>query len=991
VAAGVALLDLSLIETSPNQELIRVLSRPHPSGGRLFDSPSAISQNPISQEQLHTARLSVFDIRDPIVRGRIQGLVYISMEDWQKAAVTLGDLNKSYPDNPQLLNDLGVVYLALGEQDPASELKALQFFRQSERLAPTARAPRFNEILIYGKLGLLDLQEAKLIGYRRFERDSGWLSTLEPARSKSSSQALDELRQAVIHGKSSGEELVQLFPDQYRQIAIEYALTLDDAATLDPTVQFIAEQFNSRLGDNTLRMMLAPLLTKDRTPVLQARRTIQAAGKAYQSGNYKESLMLYDKAAENLTDVKSPFDVQWLELNRADAEDRNNNVASSRALLDNVITESEVHHLRWILGKALSAKGGDIRLTSNFAELLGVLNRSIDVLSSIGASRDRVRPLYYLAMSHYSAGDVESSLSFTFRALSLAESTDHLARMQLCRLAGLLTYRMGLTPYGVSFEKQSVSESQKSPIPQLVVVPLADLALMSTLRGATGSAQIYMNQIQEVSDKVKSPADKAKNDLPLNLLCARIQTNAGRMNEARQCLQKNLDIFSNEHVPTTFSLPQTHLALAQVESLSGHVDLARQEYGETVRVIESNDDFFSNPQLRMSFENVRRDTYDAAIGFEYGHGGADASWSYLQRYRSKLLLEFLGKKNAAVPRVHSEAIRRDQVQKMIPPDAQVVEYVMLKDRLLIWLVSDSVFVSRQVTVSRASLTSQVGQYLDRLRSEQDVSSQSQALYRLLIAPIEDKLDPNRVLAIVPDQDLHRLPFAALMNGRTNNYLIERFIIMESPSLTEFLATEPGEPPHDSVVSFGALRDDTSAIEESEVLAKLYPHSRRFEGAAIGKQAFLDAISRSQVFHYSGHSVDASDPLRSSILLDGSENGPNGVTALDISQQHMRSNSVVILASCDSSVGNSRDGVGMRGLTSAFLISGAGSVVGSLWLVETNATSELVVGFHRAFASGTPVAQSLRRAQMAFIKSNSTQSHPYYWSGFVVTGNLSALR
>jgi len=82
---------------------------------------------------------------------------------------------------------------------------------------------------------------------------------------------------------------------------------------------------------------------------------------------------------------------------------------------------------------------------------------------------------------------------------------------------------------------------------------------------------------------------------------------------------------------------------------------------------------------------------------------------------------------------------------------------------------------------------------------------------------------------------------------------------------------------------------------------------------------------------------------------------------------------------------------MRGLTSAFLISGAGSVVGSLWLVETNATSELVVGFHRAFASNTPVAQSLRQAQMAFIKSNSTQSHPYYWSGFVVTGNLSALR
>jgi CHAT domain-containing protein len=106
---------------------------------------------------------------------------------------------------------------------------------------------------------------------------------------------------------------------------------------------------------------------------------------------------------------------------------------------------------------------------------------------------------------------------------------------------------------------------------------------------------------------------------------------------------------------------------------------------------------------------------------------------------------------------------------------------------------------------------------------------------------------------------------------------------------------------------------------------------------------------------------------------------------------MQPNSVVILASCDSSVGSSRDGVGMRGLTSAFLISGAGSVVGSLWLVETNATAQLVIGFHRAFSTGLPVAQSLRQSQLEFIASGSARSHPYYWSSFVVTGNLSALR
>src|SRR5262249_5852172 len=121
-------------------------------------------------------------------------------------------------------------------------------------------------------------------------------------------------------------------------------------------------------------------------------------------------------------------------------------------------------------------------------------------------------------------------------------------------------------------------------------------------------------------------------------------------------------------------------------------------------------------------------------------------------------------------------------------------------------------------------------------------------------------------------------------------------------------------------------------------------------------------------------------------------GPNSVTALDISEQHMKPNALVILASCDSSVGNSRDGVGIRGLTSAFLISGAGSVVGSLWPVEAAGTANLILDFHKALAVGrTPVTQALRQAQLAFIKSFPNKSHPYYWSGFVVTGNATALR
>ena len=215
-------------------------------------------------------------------------------------------------------------------------------------------------------------------------------------------------------------------------------------------------------------------------------------------------------------------------------------------------------------------------------------------------------------------------------------------------------------------------------------------------------------------------------------------------------------------------------------------------------------------------------------------------------------------------------------------------------------------------------------------------------------------------------------------------------------MTYLMAGSTGGAPQrrDAIVGFGSQNGGGSELKELGELARIYHSARLYSGQQVDKTIFLDEMKKAAIFHYAGHSVtDAVDPLRSSILLDGNRSGPNSVTAVDISQQRLSSNAVVILSSCDSSVGNSRDGVGMRGLTSAFLIGGAAAVVGSLWPVESTNTADLMIQFHHTFANTqVPVAQALREAQLSFLHSSSPeQRHPYYWSGFVVTGNFSALR
>jgi CHAT domain-containing protein len=548
---------------------------------------------------------------------------------------------------------------------------------------------------------------------------------------------------------------------------------------------------------------------------------------------------------------------------------------------------------------------------------------------------------------------------------------------------------MGFTTYAKALEQQAVTMAYASHNDGIIASIVPYLAFHHAREGDYAAAEKYLEEIEISRRRMEAADGRQLTDLSVNLLCSQIMTGKGELQAAQRCLMDNLNILDRQERAAPDFSAETLLQLAEIDAARSQVDTARQYLRRAIEVIEENDAYLATTVLRMPFESQRRDIYDLAIRFEYDQGSRDSAWSYLQRYRSKLFLEFLKQMNSSVAGVLDRAIDRDKVQELISADVQVLEYVMLENRLLIWLVSRDRFDSISIPVSRREIEEKISAFLTQINRKADIERQSSDLYKLLIEPIEDRLDPAKKLAIVPDLALHRLNFPALYSDQKKNFLIQQYTILESPNLTTLLSGGPLRPSRGNAYSFGARTDSVGATVELRALGQIYEGIHTFNGQSALKPAFLLSLGEASVFHYAGHSQDAADPLRSSVLLDGEREGPNSVTAFEISKRKMPANSVVVLASCDSSVGNSRDGIGMRGLTSAFLISGAGSVVGSLWLVESESTSRLVLDFHRDFAkNGTPVAVALRNAQLAFIAEGL---HPYYWSGFVVTGNASALR
>jgi CHAT domain-containing protein len=95
--------------------------------------------------------------------------------------------------------------------------------------------------------------------------------------------------------------------------------------------------------------------------------------------------------------------------------------------------------------------------------------------------------------------------------------------------------------------------------------------------------------------------------------------------------------------------------------------------------------------------------------------------------------------------------------------------------------------------------------------------------------------------------------------------------------------------------------------------------------------------------------------------------------------------LVVLSACNTALGEQVPGEGLRGLTQAFFAAGSQRVVGTLWEVDDQATSEWMRHFYQALKETRSPAKALQRAQRT-MASDPRWSDPYYWAGFVLAGD-----
>jgi CHAT domain-containing protein len=270
------------------------------------------------------------------------------------------------------------------------------------------------------------------------------------------------------------------------------------------------------------------------------------------------------------------------------------------------------------------------------------------------------------------------------------------------------------------------------------------------------------------------------------------------------------------------------------------------------------------------------------------------------------------------------------------------------------------------------------------------------LYDWLIDPLSEYLNtPNLVIA--PHDVLNYVPFAALKIDE-GHYLADDFTIKYIPSATVYtiLAQTRSElPAGGTPLVLGNPDSDDPRLRSlpfAEAEAEAIATELGIE-VALGAEAteglLRERIGQADVVHLAAHGVfNVHNSLSSFVALAPDDDNDGFLEVREVYALPLRENApLIVLSACQTAVGELTAGDEFQGLTRAFLLSGARTVVASLWSVDDEATSVLMTEFYRNRTAGMTDAEALAVAQRALREDTEHPewAEPYFWSAFVLTG------
>jgi CHAT domain-containing protein len=456
---------------------------------------------------------------------------------------------------------------------------------------------------------------------------------------------------------------------------------------------------------------------------------------------------------------------------------------------------------------------------------------------------------------------------------------------------------------------------------------------------------------------------------------------------------------------------------------TGDSQAAFASYLKAVEVVESMQGDLRLKRLTSGLASRQAGLYAQTVELAVELGRENEAFSLAERGRARAFLNQLGNRRVGerekvrteleeVRKEHARVLERirqespeyanlvtvdtlglDELRKLLEPEVTLVEYFVLDDRTVAWVVDRERAVLVELEPSAAELERQVEDLRGKIHDRNAFRELSGRLYADVFSPLEWAIRHDRVV-VVPHGALHYLPFAALWNPAKGRHLVESYTFTSVPSASSlrYLGARRSDF-KGRLLALGNPEGNLDAAEaEVRAIAALFD-TKPYVGSEASESLLRRRVHLAAHGHYvphapfSSHIVLAGDGARKDAALESDGALEVGeVYGLDLGEADL-----VVLSACDTALGQLSRGDDVVGLARAFLQAGAPLLVSTLWEVDDRSSAALMEGFYRHLleAALTPAA-ALRQAQLDVLRTKEW-SAPFYWAAFLATGVDRPLR
>lgn len=475
----------------------------------------------------------------------------------------------------------------------------------------------------------------------------------------------------------------------------------------------------------------------------------------------------------------------------------------------------------------------------------------------------------------------------------------------------------------------------------------------------------------------------------------------------------------------------------------GRMQKAIEFYKKSIEVIEAQRATINTEASKIGFVGDKQAVYGRMINALYATSRQKEAFEYIERSKSRALVDMLAAKQvfavdtinpaarlvkevddaesemiaqvplsasegkqtqrkvtaAAVEKIRAEAPELSaliavsstsvgELLEALPANEALLQYYYQGNTIYALVLTRSAIHMAQLDAR--GLEEDVKKFREALDNQDERAlSLAKQLYQRLLRPIEDKLAQSKSLLIIPHGALHYLPFSALHNGQ--QYLLETHAIRSLPSasvLKYLKARRVAKSGAMLVLGNPDLGDRKLDLPSAQTEAERIAGQSRLARLLLREQAtetqLKTTAAQYPVLHVASHGIfNARKPLDSALLLAKDADNDGKLTVAELYSLKLNAD-LVTLSACETGLGQINSGDDVVGLTRGFLYAGSSSVVASLWQVDDEATSQLMIRFYAELAQKSKM-DALRAAQ---IEVKKKYPHPYFWSAFYLTGNAN---